>query len=57
MNTTVTINGVNYTIPNDKVQHIISLLEAYKTSQTPQQHVREVLTSNPVSNGKVLING
>lgn len=55
--TTITVNGVNYTIPNDKVQHIVSLLEAYRTTQTGQQQVREVLTSNQNIDGRSLING
>jgi len=58
MTTTVTVNGVNYNIPNDKVQHIVALLEAYKSSQTnSHQQVREVLTSNPNVDGRSLING
>jgi hypothetical protein len=57
MTTTITINGISYTIPNDKVQNVISLLEAYKVTQTPRGQVREVLTSNPIANGKILING
>lgn len=57
MTTTITVNGVSYTIPNDKVQHIVSLLEAYRSTQTTQQQVREVLTSNPTADGRSLING
>ena len=57
MTTTITVNGVSYNIPNDKVQHIVSLLEAYRSTQTNQQQVREVLTSNPTSDGRSLING
>jgi hypothetical protein len=57
MTTTINIQGKNYTIPNDKVQHIISILEAYKVAETPQQQVREVLTSNPHFAGRSLING
>ena len=53
---TVTVNGVNYTIPSDKVVHIISLLQAYRVTETNQQ-VREVLTSNPCTDGRTLING
>jgi hypothetical protein len=46
------------TIPNDKIQHIVALLEAYKTTQTnSHQQVREVLTSNPNVDGRSLING
>jgi hypothetical protein len=58
MTTTVTVNGVSYNIPNDKVQHIVALLEAYKQTQTAShQQVREVLTSNPNVDGRSLING
>jgi hypothetical protein len=57
MTTTITVNGVSYSIPNDKVQHIVSLLEAYRSTQTNQQQVREVLASNPSIDGKCLING
>jgi len=57
MTTTITVNGVSYTIPNDKVQHIVSLLEAYRSTQTSHQQVREVLTSNPHYAGSSLING
>jgi hypothetical protein len=57
MTTTITVNGVSYTIPNEKVQHIVSLLEAYRTTQTSHQQVREVLTSNPQADGRSLING
>lgn len=57
MTTTITVQGRNYTIPNDKVQHIVSLLEAYKIVQQPQQQVREVLSNNPNLDGRSLING
>jgi len=57
MTTTITVQGKSFTIPNDKVQHIISLLEAYKVVQQPQQQVREVLSNNPYSDGRTLING
>jgi Ni,Fe-hydrogenase III large subunit len=58
MTTTVTVNGVNYNISNDKVQHIVALLEAYKSTQTnSHQQVKEVLTSNPNVDGRSLING
>jgi hypothetical protein len=56
MTTTINVQGRNYTIPNDKVQHIISLLEAYKVVEQPQ-HVREVLNNNPNTDGRSLING
>lgn len=57
MTTTITVNGVNYTIPNDKVQHIVSLLQAYRVTENNQQQVREVLTNNPYNDGRTLING
>lgn len=57
MNTQVIVNGRTYTIPSDKVQHIVALLEAYKTTQAPQQQVREVLTNFPNNENRVLING
>jgi hypothetical protein len=57
MTTTITVNGVNYTIPSDKLQHIISLLQAYRVTENNQQQVREVLTSHPNNDGRVLING
>jgi len=57
MTTTITVQGKSFTIPNDKVQHIISLLEAYKVVQQPQKQVREVLSNNPYSDGRTLING
>jgi hypothetical protein len=53
---TVTVNGVNYTIPSDKVVHIISLLQAYRVTES-QQQVREVLTNQPFTDGRTLING
>jgi hypothetical protein len=57
MTTTIIVQGKSYTIPADKVQHIVSLLEAYKIVETPQQ-VREVLSNHPYGNdGRVLING
>jgi hypothetical protein len=58
MTTTVTVNGVSFNIPNDKVQHIVALLEAYKQTQTTSdQQVREVITSNPDIDGRSLIIG
>jgi hypothetical protein len=57
MTTTITVQGVSYTIPNDKVSHIISMLQAYKVTENTQQQVREVLTSNLNSDGRSLING
>jgi hypothetical protein len=57
MTTTITVNGVNYTIPNDKVQHIVSLLQAYRVTENNHQQVREVLTSYPNNDDRTLING
>jgi hypothetical protein len=57
MTTTITVNGVNYTVPNDKVQHIVSLLQAYRVTENNQQQVREVLTSHSSNDGRSLING
>jgi hypothetical protein len=57
MTTTITVNGTSYTIPNDKVQHIVSLLQAYRITENNQQQVREVLTNNPYQDGRTLING
>jgi cation transport regulator ChaC len=57
MTTTITVNGVSYNIPNDKVQHIVSLLQAYRVTENNQQQVREVLTNHPNNDGRVLING
>jgi hypothetical protein len=57
MTTTITVNGVNYTVPNDKVQHIVSLLQAYRVTENNQQQVREVLTSHSGNDGRSLING
>jgi hypothetical protein len=56
MTTTIVFQGKSYTIPNDKVQHIVSLLEAYKVTEQTQQ-VREVLINNPHGDGRTLING
>jgi len=57
MTTTITVNGTSYTIPNDKVQHIVSLLQAYRVIENNQQQVREVLVNNPYNDGRTLING
>jgi hypothetical protein len=57
MTTSITLLGVTYIIPNDKIQHIISLLQAYKVTQGNTQQVGEVLTSNPNTDGRTLING
>jgi hypothetical protein len=55
--TTVTIQGVSYTIPNDKVQFIVEMLKSYRVTETHQQQVREVLTNHPFVDGRTLING
>ena len=57
MNTTINVNGINYTIPNDKIQNVISLLEAYKVTEKTYQQVKEVLSSRPNVDGRSLING
>jgi len=58
MTTTITVQGVSYTIPSDKVQHIVSMLQAYRvTENTHQQQVKEVLTSHLNVDGRSLING
>jgi hypothetical protein len=57
MNTTITIQGINYTIPNDKVSIIIDMLKAYSATETRQEHVKEVLTNQPMVGGRTLING
>jgi hypothetical protein len=58
MTTTIIVQGKSYTIPSDKVQNIVSLLEAYKIVQQQPQQVREVLSNQPYGNdGRVLING
>ncbi len=57
MTTTVTIQGISYVIPNDKVPLVIDLLKSYRVSETRSNEVREVLTSNPHQDNRVLING
>jgi hypothetical protein len=57
MTTTISVQGRTFIIPNDKVQHIVSLLEAYRVTENRQEQVREVLTSHPHSDGRTLING
>ena len=59
MTTTITVNGTGYTISNDKVQHIVSLLQAYQAQLNiqQQQQVREILNNHPNNDGRVLING
>lgn len=57
MTTTINVQGRNYIIPNDKIQHIISLLEAYKVANDGREQVREVITTNPDAQGRSLING
>jgi len=56
--TNITVQGVNYTIPSDKVHLIVELLKAYRITQTKNEsQVREVLTNNPNADGRTLING
>ena len=59
MTTTITVQGISYTIPNDKVHDIVSMLKAYEALHNAQKHqqVKEVLTNNPNSDGRMLING
>jgi hypothetical protein len=57
MTTTITVQGVNYVIPNDKVALIVDLLRSYRVTETRSNEVREVLTSNPHQDNRVLING
>jgi hypothetical protein len=57
MTTTITVQGKNYIISNDKVQHIVSLLEAYKIEPNPNTQFREVLNNHPDNDGRSLING
>jgi hypothetical protein len=57
MTTTITIQGVNYTIPNDKVALIVDMLKAYRVTETRQEQVREVLANQPLIDGRTLING
>ena len=58
MTTTITVNGTGYTISNDKVQHIVSLLQAYQAQlNIQQQQVKEILNNHPNNDGRVLING
>jgi hypothetical protein len=57
MTTTITIQGVNYTIPNEKIPLILDLLKSYSVTETKRHEVREVLTSNPSLDNRVLING
>jgi hypothetical protein len=55
--TTIVVNGKNYTIPNDKVQHIVSMLEAYNLNQKPAHESYQVLSNQPSFDGRSLING
>ena len=58
MTTTITVNGTGYTISNEKVYHIVSLLQAYQAQlNIQQQQVREILNNHPNNDGRVLING
>ena len=56
MTTTINFLGKTYVIPNDKIQHIVSLLEAYKVVDTSHEQVREVVSHVP-QDGRSLING
>jgi hypothetical protein len=56
MTTTIIVNGTTYIVPNEKLHQILNLLESVKVS-TSQQQVREVLTSQPLNDGRSLING
>lgn len=57
MTTKVTVNGIDYNIPNDKVSVILEMLNTFKITENKQREVREVLTNYPFSEGKTLING
>lgn len=57
MTTTITVQGINYTIPNDKISIIVEMLKNYRVTENKTQQVREVLSNNPITDGKVLING
>lgn len=57
MTTTITVQGISYTIPNDKVSIIVEMLKNYRVTENKTQQVREVLTHNPIIDGKSLING
>lgn len=57
MTTKVTVNGMDYNIPSDKVHVILEMLNAYKVTENKQREVREVLTNYPFPEGKTLING
>lgn len=56
--TNITIQGINYTIPSDKVHLIIEMLKAYRVTETRNDsQVREVLSNTPYTDGRTLING
>lgn len=58
MNTTVvTVQGVSYNIPNDKVAVIVDMLKTYRVTETRHEQVREVLANQPLVDGRTLING
>jgi translation elongation factor EF-Tu-like GTPase len=57
MTTTITVQGVTYVIPNDKVNIIVDLLKSYSVAENKRHQVKEVLISNPNSDNRVLING
>ena len=55
--TTITVQGVSYTIPNDKVLLVVDLLRTYRVTETKDHTVREVLSNTPMNDGRTLING
>lgn len=57
MTSKITVNGIDYHIPSDKVHVILEMLNAYKVTENKQREVREVLTNYPFPEGKTLING
>jgi hypothetical protein len=57
MTTTITVQGVNYTIPNDRLSVVIDILKSLRVTETRQEQVKEVLVNHPMVDGRVLING
>jgi len=58
MTTTIVVQGISYTIPNDKVPLVLDLLKAYRITETKQPNqVKEVLSNHPNNDGRILING
>lgn len=57
MTTTITVQGTNYTIPNDKVSIVVDILKSLRVTETRQEQVKEVLVNHPMVDGRVLING